>query len=55
MLEIEWDIAYIQAAMTGIKKSAKKGKRDLYCEDAQSLFLAGKDLEEIQGLCRSPC
>ena len=36
--------------MTGIKKSAKKGKRDLYGEDAQSLYLAGKDLEEIQEL-----
>ena len=36
--------------MTGIKKRTKKGKRDLYWEDAQSLFLAGKDLEEIQGL-----
>jgi len=35
--------------MTGIKKS-KKGKRDLYEEDAQSLYLAGKDLEEIQEL-----
>jgi hypothetical protein len=50
VLEIEGNIAYIQAAMTGIKKSAKKGKRDLYVEDAQSLYLAGKDLEEIQEL-----
>jgi len=36
--------------MTGIKKSTKKGKRDLYEEDAQSLYLAGKDLKEIQEL-----
>ena len=50
MLEIEWNIAYIQAAMTGIKKSTKKGKRDLYGEDAQSLYLAGKELAEIQQL-----
>jgi len=50
VLEIEWVFAYIQATMTGINKRTKKGKRDLYWEDAQSLFLAGKDLEEIQGL-----
>ncbi|OGR27573.1 MAG: hypothetical protein A2139_00450 [Desulfobacca sp. RBG_16_60_12] len=36
--------------MTGITKSTKKGKRDLYGEDAQSLYLAGKDLKEIQQL-----
>ena len=36
--------------MAEIKKRTKKGKRNLYWEDAQSLFLAGKDLEEIQGL-----
>jgi len=36
--------------MTGIKKSTRKGKRELYGEDAQSLYLAGKDLEEIQEL-----
>ena len=36
--------------MAGIKKSSKKGKRELYGEDAQSLYLAGKDLEEIQQL-----
>ncbi len=34
--------------MTENKKKAKKGKRDLYWEDAQSLFLAGKELEEIK-------
>jgi hypothetical protein len=43
-------MAYIQATMTGINKKNKKGKRDLYWEDAQSLFLAGKALEEIQEL-----
>ena len=36
--------------MTGIKKSTKKGKREVYGEDAQSLYLAGKNLEEIQEL-----
>lgn len=36
--------------MTAIKKRTKQGKRDLYLEDAQSLFLAGKDLNEIQAL-----
>ena len=51
MLEIERIIAYIQATMTGINKRAKQGKRDLYGEDAQSLYLAGKDLaEEFQQL-----
>jgi hypothetical protein len=50
VLETEWIIAYIQATMTGMKKRSKQGKRDLYCEDAQSLYLAGKDLEEIQAL-----
>jgi hypothetical protein len=36
--------------MTGINKRTKKRKRDLYGEDAQSLYLAGKNLEEIQEL-----
>ena len=36
--------------MAEINKSTKKRKSDLYGEDAQSLYLAGKDLEEIQGL-----
>jgi hypothetical protein len=36
--------------MTAITRKARKGKRELYWEDAQSLFLAGKDLEEIQVL-----
>ena len=50
MLEIERVLAYIQATMTAIKKRAQKGKRELCGEDAQSLFLAGKSLEEIQDL-----
>ena len=50
MLEIEPILAYIQATMTEKKKKTKKGKRDLYWEDAQSLFLAGKELEEINDL-----
>ena len=50
MLEIKRIIAYIQATMTGIKKRAKQGKRELYGEDAQSLYLAGKELAEIQEL-----
>jgi hypothetical protein len=36
--------------MTGDKKKAKSGKRELYFEEAQSLYLSGKGLEEIQGL-----
>jgi hypothetical protein len=50
VLEIEPTIIYIQATMTENKKKAKKGKRELYWEDAQSLFLAGKELEEIKDL-----
>jgi transposase len=50
VLEIERLLAYIQATMTAIKKRTRKTKRDLYGEDAQSLFLAGKSLEEIQDL-----
>jgi hypothetical protein len=50
VLEIKRIIAYIQATMTGINKRAKQGKRDLYGEDAQSLYLAGKELAEIQQL-----
>jgi transposase len=50
VLEIERVLAYIQATMTAIKKRAQKGKRELCGEDAQSLFLAGKSLEEIQDL-----
>ena len=36
--------------MTAIKKRTKQSKRELYGEEAQSLFLAGKSLEEIQDL-----
>lgn len=50
MLEIERVFAYIQATMTEIKKRTKRGKRDLYWEDAQSLYLAGKALKDIQKL-----
>jgi hypothetical protein len=50
VLEIEPIIAYIQTTMTGISKRAKQGKRELYGEDAQSLYLAGKELAEIQDL-----
>ncbi len=34
--------------MTATGKSKRRGKRELYYEDAQSLFLAGKELEEIK-------
>jgi hypothetical protein len=50
VLEIQWIWAYIQATMTPIKKKRRMGKRDLRWEDAQSLFLAGKSLEEIRDL-----
>jgi hypothetical protein len=50
VLEIKRIMAYIQATMTVINKRARQGKRDLYGEDAQSLFLAGKELAEIQQL-----
>lgn len=33
--------------MTAIRKTKRQGKRELYFEEAQSLFLAGKKLEEI--------
>jgi hypothetical protein len=36
--------------MTANRKKAKSGKRDLYFDEAQSLYLAGKGLEEIQRL-----
>jgi hypothetical protein len=50
VLEFEPALAYIQATMTAINKRTKKGKRELHWEEAQSLFLAGKDLNEIQAL-----
>jgi transposase len=36
--------------MTANRKRTRTGKRDLYLEEAQSLYLAGKSLEEIQEL-----
>ncbi len=36
--------------MTEKKKKTKKSKRNLFWEEAQSLFLAGKELEEIETL-----
>jgi hypothetical protein len=36
--------------MTAKTRRARKGKRDLYFDEAQSLFLAGKELEEIREL-----
>jgi hypothetical protein len=36
--------------MTAIRKKSKTGKRDLYFDEAQSLYLSGKSLEEIQEL-----
>jgi hypothetical protein len=50
VLEIKPIIAYIQTTMMVISKRAKQGKRELYGEDAQSLYLAGKELAEIQQL-----
>jgi hypothetical protein len=51
-------LEYIQATktenMTENKKKTKKGKRDMYWEDSQSLFLAGKELEEIKVLVPVP-
>jgi hypothetical protein len=36
--------------MTEKKKKKRKNKRDLYWEDAQALYLAGKELEEINDM-----
>lgn len=36
--------------MTAIRKTTRQGKRELYFEEAQSLFLAGKQLAEIREL-----
>jgi hypothetical protein len=36
--------------MTANRKPKRKSKRELYLEEAQSLFLAGKELEEIAAL-----
>jgi len=50
VLELSDILAYTQTTMAEIRKKSGRGKRDLYWEDAQSLFLAGKELEEIQEL-----
>jgi hypothetical protein len=50
VLEVEPALADIQATMTETAKKKRKGKRDLYWEDAQTLFLAGKELDEIKDL-----
>ena len=42
--------SYIQGTMTANRKPKRKSKRELYSEDAQSLFLAGKELKEIAAL-----
>jgi hypothetical protein len=42
--------SYIQATMTATRKKPRQRKRDLYFDEAQSLFLAGKELEEIREL-----
>jgi len=36
--------------MTAIKKRTRSGKKELWFDEAQSLFLAGKELAEIAGL-----
>jgi hypothetical protein len=36
--------------MTANRKKARDGKKELYVEEAQSLYLSGKSLEEIQEL-----
>jgi hypothetical protein len=36
--------------MTANRKPKRKNKRELYLEDSQSLFLAGKELKEIAAL-----
>ncbi|OPX20365.1 MAG: hypothetical protein BZ151_04365 [Desulfobacca sp. 4484_104] len=33
--------------MATVKKTKREGKRELYCAEAQSLYLAGKTIEEI--------
>jgi hypothetical protein len=36
--------------MTATSKRSRRGKRELYFDEARSLFLAGKELEEIRDL-----
>jgi hypothetical protein len=43
-------LPYIEATMVASRKRPQPGKRDLHFEEAQSLFLAGKELEEIAEL-----
>ncbi|MDD2904378.1 MAG: hypothetical protein PHU44_18270 [Syntrophales bacterium] len=50
VLEVLAVFAYTLGTMTANRKRAKTGKRDLYLEEAQSLYLAGKSLDEIQRL-----
>jgi hypothetical protein len=47
VLEVFRDFSYTLAHMTGPSKKRRQGKRELYYGEAQSLFLAGKNLEEI--------
>lgn len=48
VLEILAVFTYTLVTMTANRMRPKTGKRDLYLEEAQSLYLAGKSLEEIQ-------
>jgi hypothetical protein len=47
VLELCGLFSYTQTIMTGTRKKARPGKRELYFDEAQSLFLAGKGLAEI--------
>jgi hypothetical protein len=50
VLELSRLLPYIQATMTATRKTTRQGKRELHFDEAQSLFLAGKELEEIAEL-----
>jgi hypothetical protein len=50
VLELGGFFSYIQSTMTVTRKKPRPGKRDLHFDEAQSLFLAGKELEEIGAL-----
>ncbi len=50
MLALWGLFSYIQSTMTATRKRPRPGKRDLHFDEAQSLFLAGKELEEIAEL-----
>jgi hypothetical protein len=43
-------LPYTEATMVASRKRPQPGKRDLHFDEAQSLFLAGKELEEIAEL-----